>query len=414
MNKSSIAVIGGGAAGLTAAVYAAWAGAEVSVYERNDKFARKLGITGKGRCNVTNDCTPQELLASVTKNPKFLYSAAYRHTTSDVMAFFESLGVPLKVERGGRVFPVSDRAADIVNALRHAAADAGVELLRSRRVTSVERASDGSFEVTANGETRRHPAVIVCTGGLSYPVTGSTGDGYAIAEHFGLSLVPRVPSLVPVECREETSSLSGLTLKNVRLSAYRGEKLLYSDIGEMLFTHFGVSGPLVLSASCHMRCPINETHLEIDLKPGIPTDELDARIRRVADEGATKDFVNATAKLLPSKLVTRVAEAAGVPLRIKACELTREMRLSYVNTLKHFRLTPTAFRPIAEAIVTSGGVDTAELDPRTMESKRVSGLYFAGEVIDIDAYTGGYNLQLAFSTARLAAEAAAERVLGYE
>lgn len=409
MSEYSIAVIGGGAAGLTSAIYAAWAGAPVTVYERNDKFARKLGITGKGRCNVTNNCSPQELLGAVTKNPKFLYSAAYRHTSADVMAFFESLGVPLKTERGGRVFPVSDRAADIVNALRHAAADAGVELLRSRRITSVEKADDGTFVLSGDGVSRRHSAVIVCTGGMSYPVTGSTGDGYTIAEAFGLSVVPPTPSLVPIECREETSSLSGLTLKNVRLSAYRGDKLLYSDIGEMLFTHFGVSGPLVLSASCHMRCPLAETRLELDLKPGIPTDELDARMRRVLAEGATRDFVNATAHLLPSKLVARVAQAAAVPLHTKAGELTRELRLAYVHTLKHFTLTPTAFRPIAEAIVTSGGVDTSEIDPRTMEAKRVAGLYFAGEVIDIDAYTGGYNLQLAFSTARLAGEAAAAR-----
>ena len=406
-----IGIVGGGAAGLTAAIYAAWAGAPVTLYEKNGKFARKLGITGKGRCNVTNNCSPAEFLAAVTKNSKFLYSAAYRHTCADVCAFFESLGVPLKTERGGRVFPVSDRAADIVNALRHAAADAGVKMIPSFEVKSVTRDGSGNFTVSGNGKSYTHSAVIVCTGGVSYPVTGSTGDGYAIAEAFGIPTTPRIPSLVPIECAEETSSLSGLTLKNVRLSTYRGDKLLFSDMGEMLFTHFGVSGPLVLSASCHMRCPINETRLEIDLKPAVPDDELDARLVGILSENAAKDFVNATARLLPSKLVSRVARAAGIPERIKAGEVSKEMRKSYLHALKHFTLSPTSFRPVSEAIITSGGVDVKALDPRTMEAKAVPGLYFAGEVIDVDAYTGGYNLQIAFSSARLAAEAAAEKLL---
>jgi len=408
---SSIAVIGGGAAGLYAAVHAAWAGADVTLYEKNDKYARKLGITGKGRCNVTNNCTPAEFLAAVTKNSKFLYSAAYRHTSADVCAFFESLGVPLKTERGGRVFPVSDRAADIVNALRHAVGDSGVTMRSSFEVKSVTLEADGSFTVSGNGTSQRHSAVIVCTGGVSYPVTGSTGDGYAIAASFGIPVTNISPSLIPIECAEETSSLSGLTLKNVRLSAYRGDKLLYSEMGEMLFTHFGVSGPLVLSASCHMRCPIGETRLEIDLKPAIPDDELDARLIKVLTENAAKDFINATAGLLPSKMVSRVADAAGINHRTKAAEITREQRHRYLCALKHFPLTPTALRPISEAIITSGGVDVGALNPKTMESKSTRGLFFAGEVIDVDAYTGGYNLQIAFSTAYLAAEGAAERFL---
>ncbi len=410
MKKSSIAVIGGGAAGLVAALYAAWAGAEVTVYEKNDKFARKLGITGKGRCNVTNNCTPAELLAAVTKNSKFLYSAAFRHTPEDTMSLFEALGVPLKTERGGRVFPESDRAADIVNALRHAVSDAGVTLLRSHPVSSVTRAEhgEGGFLVTSGETTRRHCAVIVCTGGVSYPKTGSTGDGYKIAESFGLSVVPPRPSLVPVVCREDCASLAGLTLKNVRLTAMCDSRVLYSEQGELLFTHFGVSGPLVLSASCHMRHPFEKMRLEIDLKPAIPTDELDARLVRVFAENATRDAVNATAGLLPSRLVERVAAVAGLPFHSKASEITREQRHAYVRTLKHFPLTPTAFRPIDEAIITSGGVDVREIDPRTMQSKSVPGLYFAGEVLDVDAYTGGYNLQIAFSSAHLAAESAAE------
>ncbi len=411
MKKSSIAVIGGGAAGLVAALYAAWAGGEVTVYEKNDKFARKLGITGKGRCNVTNNCTPAELLAAVTKNSKFLYSAAFRHTPEDTMALFESLGVPLKTERGSRVFPESDRAADIVNALRHAVSDAGVTLLRSHPVSRVTRDDDGEgsgFLVTSGETTRHHSAVIVCTGGVSYPKTGSTGDGYKIAESFGISVVPPRASLVPVVCREDCASLAGLTLKNVRLTATCDSRVLYSETGELLFTHFGVSGPLVLSASCHMRQPFEKMHLEIDLKPAIPTDELDARLVRVFAENASRDAVNATARLLPSRLVERVAEVAGLPLHIKASEITRELRHAYVNALKHFPLTPTAFRPIDEAIITSGGVDVREIDPRTMQAKSVPGLYFAGEVLDVDAYTGGYNLQIAFSSAHLAGESAAE------
>ena len=276
---------------------------------------------------------------------------------------------------------------------------------------SVTRNDSGTFTVSGNGKSYTHSAVIVCTGGVSYPVTGSTGDGYAIAEAFGIPTTPRIPSLVPIECAEETSSLSGLTLKNVRLSTYRGDKLLFSDMGEMLFTHFGVSGPLVLSASCHMRCPLTETRLEIDLKPAVPDDELDARLVGILSENAAKDFVNATARLLPSKLVSRVARAAGIPERIKAGEVSKEMRKSYLHALKHFTLSPTSFRPVSEAIITSGGVDVKALDPRTMEAKAVPGLYFAGEVIDVDAYTGGYNLQIAFSSARLAAEAAAEKLL---
>ena len=400
---NSIGIIGGGAAGLTAAIYAAWSGATVTLYERNDKFARKLGITGKGRCNVTNSCTSEEFLAAVTKNKKFLYSAAYRHTPSDVYAFFESLGVPLKVERGGRVFPVSDRAADVVNALRHAVSDAGVHTISSFRVREVTRDENGIFTVTDGVRSYTHKAVIVCTGGVSYPLTGSTGDGYAIAESFGISVTERVPSLIPIETKEETSSLSGVTLKNVRLTAYRGKKVLFTELGEMLFTHFGVSGPLVLSASCHMRGGLSDTRLEIDLKPGIPEDELDAKLTALFRENSAKDFVNATSHLLPSKLVRRVIEVAGISERIKAGEVTREMRQSYVNALKRFPLTPVTFRPIDEAIVTSGGIDVKALDPRTMESKAVPGLYFAGEVIDIDAYTGGYNLQIAFSTAFAAA-----------
>ena len=410
--KSSIAIIGGGAAGMAAAIRAAWAGAEVTVYESRDKVGRKLGITGKGRCNVTNDCSPKEFLAAVTKNDKFLYSAAFRHTPADVYAFFESIGVPLKTERGGRVFPVSDRAGDVVYALKRTMTESGVELRTGCKITSVKQNDDGSFTLSDGSREYTHPAVIIATGGASYPLTGSTGDGYRFARSLGVSVTDIRPSLIPIETVENTFDMSGLSLKNVTLSLfYRGKKI-FSEMGEMLFTHFGVSGPLVLSASCHMREDISDYKLEIDLKPAIPEDELDERLVRIFTEGAAKDLINATAKLLPQKLLGKVAAVAGISERIKGSEVTREMRKSYLNALKHFPLTPKALRPIEEAIITSGGIEVKEIDPRTMESKAVPGLYFAGEIIDVDAYTGGYNLQIAFSTGFLAGDAAAEKMLG--
>lgn len=411
--NDSIAIIGGGAAGMAAAVKAAWSGTAVVLYEKTDRLGKKLGITGKGRCNVTNNCTPRELLSSVTKNDKFLYSAAFRHTPSDIYAFFESIGVPLKTERGGRVFPVSDRATDVVMALKRAMAEAGVRVLTGRRIKRVTVSDDGTFLLDDGREICRHGAVIVCTGGVSYPLTGSTGDGYSIAESFGIKVTDRMPSLIPIITEEDTYGLSGLTLKNVTLTAAYKGKSVFSELGEMLFTHFGVSGPLVLSASCHMRQAISDYTLEIDLKPAIPDAELDERLVKLLSENSAKDFINATSKLLPHKLVPIAAEMAGIPERVKAGEVTREMRQRYLRTLKYFTLTPKAFRPIDEAIITSGGVDVKEIDPRTMEAKGQPGLYFAGEVLDVDAYTGGYNLQIAFSTAFLAAEAASAKMLGY-
>ncbi len=403
---TNIGIIGAGAAGLAAAVKAAWCGAEVTVYEKNEKLARKLGITGKGRCNVTNSCTPREFLDAVTKNSKFLYSAAFTHTPSDVFAFFESIGVPLKVERGGRVFPVSDKAADVVNALRGALRHAGVKVVTGFEVKEITN-EDGKFAVSDGNRKFYHDRVIICTGGMSYPLTGSTGDGYRFAERFGHRVTEVVPSLIPIETVEDTYELSGLTLKNVKLSAFDGTKLLFSEQGEMLFTHFGVSGPLVLSASCHMRGNLSDMRLEIDFKPAIPYDELDARLVKIFRENAAKDFINATSALLPQKLLPRVARVAGISPRAKAHEITREARTAYLNALKHYPLTPKRFRPIEEAIITSGGVDVKEVNPKTMESKLVPGLYFAGELLDVDAYTGGYNLQIAFSTGFLAGEAAA-------
>ena len=405
----SVAVVGGGAAGMAAAIKAAWQGANVTLYERGDRLGRKLAITGKGRCNVTNNCTVEEFLHEVTKNPKFLYSAASRYSPEYVMSFFESLGVPLKTERGRRVFPQSDRAADVVSVMRGAMHDAGVHVVTGYRVRSVRPLPNGALEVSDGRRHTAHSAVIVCTGGISYPATGSTGDGYAIARENGLAVMPPVPSLVPIVTTEDTSELSGLTLKNVRLTLSRNGRRVFTEMGEMLFTHFGISGPLVLSASCHMRESISEYAIEIDLKPAIPDSELEERIDRLLTDGAAKDFVNATSHLLPQKLVRTAACRAGIPERQKAGDVSREMRIGYTHMLKHFPLTPVEFRPAAEAIVTSGGVDTRALDPRTMETKAVPGLFFAGEVIDIDAYTGGYNLQIAFSTGFAAADGAAAR-----
>ncbi len=410
MNKT-IAVIGAGAAGMAAAIKAAWSGADVVVYERLDRHGRKLGITGKGRCNVTNNCSPQEFLSCVTKNSRFLYSAAFRHTPADVYAFFESIGVPLKTERGGRVFPVSDKASDVVNALRNTMTDSGVRVVSGFRVSEITKNEDGSFTVTDGKRSFTHGAVIIATGGKSYPLTGSTGDGYGFAESFGHKINTPTPSLIPIETDEDTASLAGLSLKNVTLTAKHRGKSVFSEQGEMLFTHFGVSGPLVLSASCHMRAPLKEYTLEINFKPAIPERELDERLVRVFSENSAKDFINATSKLLPLKLVPLAADRAKIPHRIKAGEVTKEARARYLNALTHFELTPFRFRPIEEAIITSGGVETREIDPKTMESKLCPNLYFAGEVIDVDAYTGGYNLQIAFSTGFLAGEAAAERIL---
>ena len=403
---TTIAVIGGGAAGMAAAIKAARLGADVTLYERGDRLGRKLNITGKGRCNLTNNCTPEEFLSAVTKNRKFLYSTAYKYTPEEIMTFFESLGVKLKTERGRRVFPESDRASDIVGALTGALEDAGVRIAMEFRVKHVRQLSDGTFEISDGRRRAVHSAVIVCTGGISYPATGSTGDGYAIARANGLQVLEPIPSLVPIVTVEDLSELTGLTLKNVRLTVTRRDRKVFSEMGEMMFTHFGVSGPLVLSASCHMRDSLTEYALEIDLKPAIPSPELDDRLCRILSESSAKDFINATSHLLPQRLIRTAASMAGVPERRKAGEISRELRTRYTYLLKHFPLTPIGFRPASEAIITSGGVDTRALNPRTMEARNVPGLFFAGEVIDVDAYTGGYNLQIAFSTGFAAADGA--------
>ena len=411
--KGSIAVIGGGAAGMMAAITAAEVGVPVTVYEKNAVLGKKLRITGKGRCNVTNDCSPAEILDAVTKNPKFLRGAVYRFTPADTMSFFEGAGVPLKTERGRRVFPVSDRAADISTALEKRMRALGVTVVRESVESLLFTEADGRKTVagvqTESG-SHAHDAVIVATGGVSYPGTGSRGDGYRFARSAGLAVTEILPSLVPVITKEDTAPLSGLSLKNVTVTVLQNGRAVFSEMGEMLFTHFGVSGPLVLSASAHMRGSFSSYILEIDLKPALDDATLDARLLSDLTKYAQRDFVNALGDLLPQKLIAPVIEKTGIPPRTKAGTLTRPQRQALLKALKHFSLTPLRFRPIDEAIVTSGGVDVSEIHTKTMMANACPGLFFAGEVLDVDAYTGGFNLQIAFSTGVAAGAGAAEYV----
>ncbi len=408
-----VLVIGGGAAGLMAAVTAARNGCRTVLLERNEKVGRKIMITGKGRCNVTNYCRElDELISNVPVNGRFLYSAFSRFMPEDTMRFFESQRVPLKVERGNRVFPESDRASDIVDALFFAAKHEGVTITEGRVKELI--IEDGSVKgaVTYGGESIFADRVIVATGGRSYPQTGSTGDGYLLAEQAGHTVIPTKPSLVPLELHEGfCPRLQGLSLRNVAITVEdtKTGKRIYSDFGEMLFTHFGVSGPMILSVSSHMReMERGRYKIVIDLKPALSEQQLDARVLRDFSENSNRNFINALNFLLPKKLVPVIVSLSGIPMDTKVNSVTREQRAKLVWLLKHFTVTVTDFRPIEEAVVTSGGVKTAEIDPKTMQSKLIDGLYFAGEVIDVDAYTGGFNLQIAFSTGHLAGVSAAE------
>ncbi len=389
---------------MMAAVTAACRGLHVTVLEPNGRTGKKLRITGKGRCNVTNDSAPQEFLQKVCTNARFLKSSLYAFPPESVKEFFEEAGVPLKTERGERVFPVSDKADDIADTLERMARAQGVRFLKER-LRDI-RTADGAVcaAVTDKGE---HPcrAVILCTGGLSYPATGSTGDGYRIAERLGHTIVPTRASLVPVETKDDCARMQGLSLRNVTLSLFEGDKLLYREQGEMLFTHFGVSGPLVLSASAQLPEDVSRCRMEIDLKPALTEEKLDERILRDFSENINRDFANALDALLPQKIIPVVIERSGIPERLKVNSIRREQRLALGHTIKHFSLQLKARRPVDEAIITAGGVDVREVNPRTMESKLVHGLYFAGEILDIDACTGGYNLQIAWSTAAAAGRA---------
>jgi len=391
---------------MTAAIFAAEAGAEVKVIERNDRLGKKLLITGKGRCNVTNNSDINTHIENTPTNPRFMYTAHNNFTPQDVISFFEELGVPLKTERGDRVFPVSDKAGDICGALKRRMNHLGVTVL-TEYVKSVTKGED--FTVITDKGEHHADAVIIATGGKSYPLTGSTGDGYKFAESFGHTVVPPKPSLVPVECAEKwCKEAMGLSLRNVTLTVLDGEREVYFEQGEMLITHFGVSGPLVLSASSHMKGLGGKKYsLAIDLKPALDFETLDKRIQSDFSKNINRDFCNSLGELLPAKLIPIIIRLSGIDGRCKCNSVTKEERHALVSLLKALPLTATKFRPIDEAIITSGGVNVKEISPKTMESKLVPGLYFAGEVIDVDAYTGGFNLQIAFATARLAAESAA-------
>ncbi len=406
----NIVIIGAGPAGLMAAITAAekYNGTpdSVTLIEKNERAGRKLMITGKGRCNVTNNCDVDTLIKNTPKNARFLYSAFSKFTSQDVMDFFESRGVPLKTERGNRVFPVSDKAVDIVDALVNTAKKNGVKTVNGEALSIV--LEDGKIigVKLKNGETVTADSVVLATGGMSYSVTGSTGDGYKIAENLGHTVTEIKPSLVPLECHEGfCSKLSGLSLKNVTLSVFEESKKkpVFSEQGEMLFTHFGISGPLVLSSSAYMRKMGSKKYTAvIDLKPALDQDQLDKRILRDFSEQTNKDFANSLDKLLPKSLIPIIVGLSGIPAHTKVNQISREERTRLVTLLKNLTLNITGFRPIEEAIITSGGISVKEINPATMESKLIEGLYFAGEIIDTDAFTGGFNLQIAFSTGYLA------------
>ena len=411
--RYDLIVVGGGAAGMMAAITAARLGTDVCLVERNPKVGRKLYITGKGRCNVTNHCSPQELLSATPRNGKFLYSAAERTPPSWVEEFFAALGVPLKVERGNRVFPVSDRAADIIDALFRELRRLGVPILQGR--VSALDCREGAVCGVELGEEKARTglacqAIILATGGLSYPATGSTGDGYEFARALGHTVVEPRPSLVPLEVPgEDCPRMQGLALKNVQLTVKNQKgKAVFREQGELLFTHFGLSGPLVLSASAHMRDFAKDRYrCHIDLKPALDEATLDARLVRELTQGANRDMDNLMGALLPRLMIPVVLERAGIPGEKKAHDLTRGERRRLLEQLKDFALDISGPRPVAEAIVTSGGVKVGEVDPRTMASKKAGGLFFAGELLDVDAYTGGFNLQIAWATGRAAGEGAA-------
>lgn len=401
-------VIGGGPAGMTAAGVAGENGVKTVLIERNEKVGRKLMITGKGRCNLSNNLKDvSNLISNVPNNGKFLYAAFSKFMPDDVVKFFESRGVKLKVERGNRIFPLSDKSSDIVDCLRDYAKKNST-IIQGRAVKL--NADEGKVKsvILENGEEIFARKVIIATGGKSYPLTGSTGDGYDLAKQVGHTIIDPVPSLVPLEIHEGfCSELMGLSLRNVIVKVLDTpkNKEIFKDFGEMLFTHFGVSGPLILSASAHMRdLDKGKYKVIIDLKPALTTEQLDARILRDFSENANKNFINSLDALLPKKLVPVIVKLSGIPMSLKVNQVTKEQRTALANLLKNLTLTVTRFRPIEEAIITSGGVNTKEINPSTMESKLCEGLYFAGEVIDVDAYTGGFNLQIAFSTGHLAGE----------
>lgn len=414
----NVIIVGGGAAGMMAAIAAAEEGQKVTLLEQNEKLGKKVFITGKGRCNVTNSADQETVFANIVRNARFLYSSYYQCQNYDVMDWFAKWGMELKVERGERVFPASDKSSDVIRTLERQMSRLGVQVRLHQRVErlileegsctgvvvrSVKMASAQPVELRAD-------AVIVCTGGISYPSTGSTGDGYRFGEQAGHTVIPQTPGLVPLNIKEQfCKDMQGLALKNVTLTLYDGKKELYQGFGEMLFTHFGISGPLVLSASSYLRnAKTKELEVSIDLKPALSRQQLELRLQREFEQFHSKQFKNALVHLFPSSLIPVMVEVSGISPDKKVAEISREERDNLITKMKDFRLHVIGPRSYQEAIITQGGIATKEIAPASMESKKTPGLYFAGEVLDLDAMTGGFNLQIAWSTGWAAGKAAAE------
>lgn len=409
---AKILIIGGGAAGMAAAAFLGEKNHQVHLFEKNEKLGKKLFITGKGRCNVTNTCDEETFFKSVVSNPKFLYSAFYGFTNQDVISYFEKLGLSLKEERGGRIFPKSDHSSDVIKVLERRMKELDVKIHLGSEVKEVLiEETEGEKAVTgvllSNGQTVHGDRVIVATGGMSYQTTGSTGDGYRFAKDAGHKVTDLRCALVPMETKEEyVTRMQGLALKNVSFTVKDGKKVLYQDFGELLFTHFGISGPLVLTASSYIGKKLEKKEVQgyIDLKAALTVEQLDARILREFEAGINKQFKNVISGMFPSKMFPVILELCKIPAEKKVNEITKGERLDFIYLVKHFPVTITGLREFREAIITQGGVKTGEINPKTMESKKVNGLYFIGEVLDLDAVTGGFNLQIAWSTARAAAE----------
>ena len=410
---AKILIIGGGAAGMAAAVFLGEKHHQVHLFEKNEKLGKKLFITGKGRCNITNTCDDETFFKSVVTNSKFLYSAFYGYSNQDVVSFFESLGLAVKEERGGRIFPVSDHSSDVIRVLekRMKELDVKVHLKSEAEALLTEEGGEGEHKIRGirlrNGAEILGDKVIVATGGFSYQATGSTGDGYTFAKETGHTVTQLRPALVPIATKEEyVTQMQGLALKNIRFTVKDGKKVLYDDFGELLFTHFGISGPLVLTARSYIGKKLEKKELQgyIDLKAALTEEQLDARLLREFEAGINRQFKNVITGMFPAKLYPVILELGGIAPDKKVNEITRKERQDFIYLVKHFPLTLVELRPFREAIITQGGVKVKEINPKTMESKLVKGLYFIGEVLDLDAVTGGFNLQIAWSTAKAAAE----------
>ena len=410
---AKILIIGGGAAGMAAAAFLGEHGHQVHVFEKNEKLGKKLFITGKGRCNLTNSCDEETFFQSVVSNEKFLYSAFHGFSNEDAIAYFEQLGLPLKEERGGRIFPKSDHSSDVIKALEQRMKELDVKIHLNSLVKEIllQETEEGQKKVTGvlleNDQEIVGDKVIVATGGMSYQATGSTGDGYEFAKQAGHKVTTLRSALVPMETKEEyVPRMQGLSLKNVRFTVKDGKKVLYQDFGELLFTHFGMSGPLVLTASSYLGKKLEKKELQgtIDLKAALTEEQLDARLLREFEAGKNKQFKNVVSGMFPSKMFPVILELGKIPPEKKVNEITKAERMEFLRVVKSFPVTITGLRGFREAIITQGGVKTGEINPKTMESKKAQGLYFIGEVLDLDAVTGGFNLQIAWSTARAAAD----------